>query len=103
MCGGGMLLHIALQEGFTKDTVLIRCDGQEIYRKAGVSTRTQTGYADSVELDMHANSLKVTIELPQKQLSKTIDIAISAPTYLGLSVTAGQITHRISREPFGYL
>ena len=98
-----MLLHIALQEGFAKDTVLIQCDGREIYRKAGVSTRTQIGYADSVELDMQANSLKITIELPQRRLTKTIDIAMSAPTYLGISVTAGQITHRISGEPFGYL
>lgn len=36
-----MLLHIALQDGLANDTVVIRSNGQEIYRKTGVSTRTQ--------------------------------------------------------------
>jgi hypothetical protein len=33
------LLHIALQEGFNDDTVVIRVNGSEVFHKAGVKTR----------------------------------------------------------------
>jgi hypothetical protein len=33
------LLHIALQEGFTGDDVVVRVQGEEVFRKEDVTTR----------------------------------------------------------------
>ncbi len=45
-----VLLHIAFQEGFTDDTVVVRVNGREVFRKGSVKTRLQIGYADSFEV-----------------------------------------------------
>lgn len=97
------LLHVALQEGFSNDTVEIRVNGTELFRKSGVSTRLQIGFADSVETEVEADAVDLAVSLPQKSLSKSIVFPISDPTYVGVSVEAQGIVFNVSMEPFGYL
>jgi hypothetical protein len=100
------LLHIAFQEGFMDDTVVVRANGKEVCHKPNVTTRLQIGYADSCEADVRENTVNVEVILPLRSLSKAIPIVFddSTPVYLGLSVTPeGRISERVSREPFGYL
>lgn len=97
------LLHVAMQEGFSNDTVEIRVNGAEVFRKSGVSTRTQIGFADSVETEVDADAVDLTVALPQKALSKSLTFPLSEPTYVGVSVGAQGIAFDVSMEPFGYV
>lgn len=97
------LLHVALQEGFSDDTVEVRVNGAQVFRKSGVSTRTQIGFADSVETEVDADAVDLTISLPNKSLSKSLVFPLSEPIYVGVSVEAQGITFNVSMEPFGYV
>jgi sulfur carrier protein ThiS len=97
------LLHIALQEGFWGDTVIVRVNGEQVFREKDVKTRLQIGLADSVELDVAEGPTQVEVLLPSKNLSDSVQLDVSAPTYVGVSIVDGKITFRISDMPFGYL
>jgi hypothetical protein len=97
-------LHIALQEGFTGDSVTIAINGQEVLRKQDVKTRLQTGYADAVEVQVPAGAVAVQIDVLSRQTAATQTLQVTQPVYLGVSLTAeGSITSRVSHEPFRYL
>jgi hypothetical protein len=98
-----VLLHIALQEGFWGDTVIVRVNGEQVFREKDVKTRLQIGLADSVELDVAEGPTQVEVLLPSKNLSDSVQLDVSAPTYVGVSIVDGKITFRISDMPFGYL
>ncbi len=98
-------LHIDFQEGFLDDTVVVRVNNEE-YHKQDIRTRLQTGYAGSLEVDVRQSMVHVEVVLPSRGLSKSIPVVFDKTdtTYLGLSVTAeGEISERVSYEPFGYL
>jgi hypothetical protein len=98
-------LHIDFQEGFLDDTVVVRVNDEE-YHKPHVRTRLQIGYADSLEVDVRESIVDIEVVLPSRGLSKSIPIVFDKAdtVYLGLSVTAeGEISERVSHEPFGYL
>ena len=96
-------LHVALQEGFLDDTVSIHVGGREVFRRESMRTRLQTGYADSYEMDVADGPLEVRIEVPSQHLASTLTVDVSGAAYLGVSIIAGTIRVRPSREPFGYV
>jgi hypothetical protein len=99
-----VLLHIALQEGFSNDSVGIQIDGQEVFQKTDIKTRNQIGFADSFDLNLPEGSVTVSISVPTRQASETITLRLKDPIYLGISLTReGKVIYRVSREPFGYL
>lgn len=71
------LLHIAFQEGFDDDSVIVRINGKEMFRKDDLKTRSQIGYAGSFETNSHEGPVTIDILLPNKNLSQTG----AAPTY----------------------
>jgi hypothetical protein len=98
-------LHIDFQEGFLDDAVVVRVNNKE-YHKQDIRTRLQTGYAGSLEVDVRESMVHVEVVLTSRGLSKSIPVVLdkSDTVYLGLSVTAeGEISARVSYEPFGYL
>jgi hypothetical protein len=98
-------LHIDFQEGFWDDTVVLRVNDEE-YHKPQLRTRLQIGYAGSLEVDVRENTVAVEIVVPSRGLSKSLPIAFDASdtVYLGLSISAeGEISERVSYEPFRYL
>ena len=98
------LLHIALQEGFSGDSVLIRVNGKEAFQKANVKTRNQIGLADSFEFTVPESSATVEVSLSSRNVSESIRVNASQSVYLGVSLTPeGKLSHRISQEPFCYL
>jgi hypothetical protein len=98
------LLHVDLQEGFSGDAVEVLFDGKAAFRKSNVSTRTQIGFADSVEAQVDSGAVDLTVSLPAKGLSNSAVLTVSEPTYVGVSVSpAGGIKFEISQAPFGYL
>ena len=96
------LLHIALHDGFASEAVAIAVDGREIFRKDEVRTRTQIGFADKVELD-HASG-PASVEITARGKTTRIAPTLNGDVYLGVSIAPdGQITHRVSAQPFGYV
>jgi hypothetical protein len=85
------LLHIALQEGFTGDDVVVRA-------QEDVTTRLQIGYADSFEVRVEGE-VKIEVLLPLKSLSETIMLQVPPTEYLGVSINEGRIDYRTTREP----
>jgi len=73
------LLHVALQDGFQADAVIIRVNGEEVFNRQDVSTKTQVGSAGAVELMTEEGSASVEVVLPLKQLSMTIPVQLSTP------------------------
>jgi hypothetical protein len=59
-----MMLRVRLGEGFQNNTVSVRVDGKEVFRKSGVSTDWTISRADSLE---------VQLEAPSVQLEVTVD------------------------------
>lgn len=96
-------LHIALQEGFEDETVVIRAAGQEVFRKDNVRTKLQIGFADSLEVNVEKSPVTIEIDLPARNLAESIEVQAPNSVYLGLSLIDGKIRHRISNEPFGYV
>jgi hypothetical protein len=98
------LLHISLQDGFLNDEVIIQVNEEEKFHKSQVKTRFQVGLATSFETDVPDGSVNVKVTLPEKNLTQSTVLEISAPTYLGISITAdGQIDFQMSNEQFRYL
>lgn len=98
------LLHIALQEGFTNDSVVIKVNGKEVFKKSGVNTRYQIGFADSAEAHIDIGTAEVEVILPLKGLKKSVELQIPGPTYLAVILTPeGNIDFRVSKEPFKYM
>jgi adenosine/AMP kinase len=97
------LLHIAFQEGFVDDIIIVRVNDKEVFRKENVTTRLQIGYADSFEVTINEGRVSIEILLPLKNLSKTIVLHIATVAYVGASIHDGRIDYRISDKPFGYL
>ena len=98
-----MLLRIDLQDGFEGDTVVVKINNKELYRKKGVKTQLTLGYADSLETEVPEGQNTIEIELPEKNIFESISLTVSSPVYLGLSVSDGKIVARQSKEFFAYL
>jgi hypothetical protein len=95
-------LGIDLQDGFVDDTVSVRIDGEEVFRKEHVRTKLILGLADSFKTEVEKGPVSVEISVETRDTAETISLYVSADTYLGVSVVDGRIKYRISDEPFGY-
>lgn len=94
-------IRVDLREGFEGDEVVIRIDGEELFRKQGVTTLPQIGRADGIEVPVEKGPVTVEVELPKRGLSGSF----SVPTpglHLGITIEEGEIAHEISSTPFRY-
>lgn len=99
----GGILHLALQEGFEDDAVVLRVDGEEVYRRDSLATRMQIGLADSLELTVEEDEVELEVSLPKRSLACETKIAVAGTTYVGVSVELGAVSIRTQQEPFGYV
>ncbi len=95
-------LRIDLQEGFDNDTVVVRVDGPEVYRKSGVQTRVVVGVADSFEVTAR-DPAHVEVEVVTKKQSAAIDVKTAEYPYLGVSSTRTGLKLQPSKELFRYM
>jgi hypothetical protein len=97
-------IHIALQEGFSGDAVVIRVNGEEVFRESNVTTRLQIGLACSRKFDVEESRANVDVSVPTRNTSASITLEGSRPVYLGVSVgPQGEVLLQPSDQPFGYL
>jgi hypothetical protein len=98
------LVHIALQEGFTNDTVSVRVNGTEVARRTDVTTRNQIGFAEAVELDVPEGEVQLELRIESRSVGETTNVHVVGTTYVGVSVERdGRVRYEQSLEPFRYL
>ena len=98
------LLKIDFQEGFVDDTVVVAVNGREVGRQEGLRTRTQIGYAGSMELEVEPGPTTVGLRVPGKDLAADVPVDAAGDVYLGVSLSPERgIECRVSQRPFGYL
>ena len=86
-----MLINVALQDGFDRDTVVIRVDGDEAYRGEQVTTRTQISHADDMQLEVPEGPFTLEVEVPEQGIRETLQLDPRAQPNVTLSLLDGQI------------
>lgn len=86
-----MLINVALQDGFDRDTVVIRVDGAEAYRGEQVTTRTQISHADDMQLDVPDQPFMLEVEVPDQGIHERLEVDPRAQPNVALSLREGQI------------
>lgn len=84
-------LAIDLQEGFVDDTVILRVNGEEVFRKEHVSTNPLLGLAHSFKTEVEKGPVNIRVDVRTRDLAKTVALEVSDDTYLGVSVVGGMI------------
>ena len=97
------MLHVALQEGFDNDNVLMRLNDDPIYEGAGVTTDLRIGRADAVEVPLREGRLRLSVNLPDRNLSGSVVVQGTDTVYVGVSVEGDAVEFTVSDQPFGYL
>ena len=88
---------VSLEDGFAQDHVLIRVDGATAFDSTDVTTRMQTGLAAAVQVEASdASSLEVA--LPDRGLSRIIDIDGSSTPYARVSIIDGDVAVSTTAE-----
>ncbi len=100
---GARVLHIALHDGFTGQTVSIAVDGRAVYRRDNVRTDLRISRADGFDVDVAGPTvtLSVTIEPGGQHASTQVDVG--ATPYVAVDLQDGGIHFKRSDEPFRYL
>ena len=80
---------------------MIRIDGEEVFRKQGVTTLPQIGRADGIDVQVEQRPVTVEVELPKRGLSGSYPVP-GPGVHLGISVEEEGLTHEISPTPFRY-
>jgi len=96
-------LTIDLQEGFAGDTVAIRANRAEVYRRTGVSTNLAISLADSIELELPEGEVDLEIEVPTRGAAHSLRIALTGHLFLTVSLVEGRIETSTSTERPLYL
>ena len=81
---------VSLEEGFAQDHVLVRVDGATAFEGTDVTTRMQTGLAAAVPVDA-ADASRLEVALPDRGLSRTIDLDGSATPFVRVSIVDGDV------------
>lgn len=89
-----MLINVALQDGFDGDTVVIRVDGAEAYRRDQLTTRTQISRADDMQLDVPDGPFELEVLVPTQGVEKRLQIDPHTHPNVSLSLLDGQLVER---------
>jgi hypothetical protein len=96
-------LNIHLQEGFRRDEVIITHDGREIYHNPSATTHPMHPLADEMEYERGDGPLTLTVSIPNRGISRKIELEAGSPPNLGLYIDGGKIEHRTSEKAFAYM
>lgn len=96
-------MHIALEEGFDGEDIVIRVDGEQVFHGEDVRTRYQIGLAAMVDVTVDDGPAEVEIDLPGRGSTRTLTVDVNGELWVGLSLQDGdRLEERISSETFRY-
>ncbi|MDP8977975.1 MAG: hypothetical protein M3N17_05290 [Actinomycetota bacterium] len=97
-------LHVALQEGFGGEGVVVLVDGREVFSDPDVRTRLQIGLAKSFDVEVAPGRHLVECRLTGRDNPVARHVEVAGPTWVGISlVPDGGARWRVASEPFGYV
>lgn len=98
------LLHIALHDGFRGHTVIITVNGDEVYRKSGVTTDLTISRADGFDTKVGSDKARLEVTAEPNHHKGTAEINISEYPYVAVSlVEGGRVSFERSKETFRYM
>jgi len=95
-------LVVDLQDGFKDDQVEIRVDGVLVSEMEDVTTALLTGIATSIETELDAKKITLTVNVLTRDVSASLELDLLADRYIGVSLTIEGIEFIVSGSPFGY-
>jgi hypothetical protein len=95
-------IHIDLQEGFSKDRVVVEIDGHRLECES-VSTRRMLGYADTLSAKVSSGPVRIRVDVPTRDISRSFEIRIVDDIYVGISLMRDTLISQESSQPFTYL
>jgi hypothetical protein len=96
------MLGIDLQEGFEGDEVVVKVNGEELFRSADVRTRRAAGLATHARFTVDDGPLSIEVSVPSRGIEKRIDVDARDRLFLGLSITGDDVRVIQRSQPFGY-
>ncbi len=97
-------LHIALHDGFRNDTVVVRVNQREVYRKAAVTTNLALSRADAFDVTVEEAQARVEVEIPTRNRSAAVSVDPGKTPYLAVEITPeGSLSLEPSERPFRYM
>jgi len=92
-----MRLHVRLRDGFQNDTVTIRVNDQEVYRRSGLRTNLAISVADVVEIPVEEATVRLDVAVEGGPLA-TEEIRVGETPFVDVSVKDGAVELRASAE-----
>jgi hypothetical protein len=86
-----MQIHLALQDGFDGDDVVLRVAGSEAYRGENVTTRTQISHAADMQLEVPDHPFTLEVDVPTRGARESFQIDPHAHPNVTLSLQNGQV------------
>jgi hypothetical protein len=100
---GAHVMHIALHDGFAGETVVVKVDGREVYRRGGVKTDLRISRADAFDVETTTPFAEVEIAIEPGGPRAAIRLDLGATSYLAVDLKGGTLRLTPSREPFHYM
>ena len=100
-------LVIDLQDGFKDDTVILRINNDEVFRKKHITTDLRISLATRVTTNINSGEVQVEVIIPTKDLIDNYKFIINSESYLGISIVESELPNKkikfiLSQEPFVY-
>lgn len=97
-----MMLHVALLDGFRDDTVTIRVNGNEVYRKPGVTTDLAISFADAVSVPVEGATARVEVAVEGSRAGSE-EIRVTDTPFVGVRILGKSVEFRNAKEPIPML
>jgi len=95
------MYRVDFQADFNNEEVVLYVDGEKVFSKT-ISSSPVLGLADSMELKKKADTVKLTIVLPQKKEEWLCAIDLSKGVYIGIELTEEGLLVTQSINPYLY-
>lgn len=92
-----MRLFVKLRDGFSNDTVTIRVNGKEVYRKSGVNTDLTISFADGMEIPVEKSLVKLEVAVEGGQ-TMTKDVSVGETPFVDVWIIEGKMELRESKN-----
>jgi hypothetical protein len=100
-------LVIDLQDGFKDDTVILRINNDEFFRKEHITTDLRISLATRFTTNINGGEVQVEVIIPTKDLIDNYKFIINSENYLGISIVESELPNKkikfiLSQKPFVY-
>jgi len=96
-------LHLAFEDGFEGDEVVVALDGRELARAKGLKSSLATALAATHSVQVGPERGELSVSVTGKGLQAALAIDLAATPHLGIAVREGRLVLRASADPPVYL